>query len=153
MKQSEAPGSTTRGTQHTIAAGDELTIPPAVDSGVSDGFYAIHDPTDPDVVTFWRRTGDTLTPWPDKARYGPALYRKQLPPGIRGQERREWILRWQREVRDPWWDAIRKAVGADARAMFAMITVRCFVCGRSLTDPESQLLGIGPDCRRKGGAA
>lgn len=114
-------------------------------------YYAIPDPTDPDTMTFWRREGDSIAPWPSKAKQGPVLYRHQVPAELRGRERSEWVYRWVREVRDPWWDAIRRAVAddtGDARALFARITTRCWCCGKKLTDPISQLAGLGPDCRR-----
>lgn len=33
------------------------------------------------------------------------------------------------------------------RATFGKLTGRCGCCGKTLTDPTSKLLGIGPDCR------
>jgi len=34
------------------------------------------------------------------------------------------------------------------REDFGRLTGKCGCCGRTLTDPESVRLGIGPDCRR-----
>ena len=33
------------------------------------------------------------------------------------------------------------------RQLWGTYTGRCGWCGRKLTDPESRLLGVGPDCR------
>jgi uncharacterized protein DUF6011 len=36
--------------------------------------------------------------------------------------------------------------GEDARRLFGVVTGRCAWCGKPLTDPESKMRGIGPDC-------
>ena len=51
----------------------------------------------------------------------------------------DWGIRLREELaRDP----------AAAAERFARLTTRCFWCARTLTDPKSKLLGMGPDCRR-----
>ena len=47
--------------------------------------------------------------------------------------------------------AVLSAISADidsARRDFAVETVRCWRCGRRLTDEASRLAGIGPDCAK-----
>ena len=36
-----------------------------------DGHYAVLDPDDPTVMTYWRKRRSRFAPWPPKARYGP----------------------------------------------------------------------------------
>jgi hypothetical protein len=48
-------------------------------------------------------------------------------------------------------DEIGHLIAADperARQEFSRFTGRCYVCGRLLTDPDSKVRGIGPDCWR-----
>ncbi|ASU83558.1 hypothetical protein CDO52_12850 [Nocardiopsis gilva YIM 90087] len=109
------------------------------------------DPHDPGQITYWRRDDrGRLNPWPAKARYGPALYRSQVPAGLTGPDRRAWAQDWHRTHRHPWDAAIRSAIDADpdaCRARFAAFTTRCCSCGRALSDPESKTVGVGPECR------
>jgi hypothetical protein len=35
-----------------------------------------------------------------------------------------------------------------ARELFGKLTGRCGFCGKTLTDPDSKMRGIGPECRR-----
>lgn len=45
-------------------------------------------------------------------------------------------------------DLLRDANGRDTyRPLFGQITGKCGYCGKTLTDPTSKLIGIGPDCR------
>jgi hypothetical protein len=37
--------------------------------------------------------------------------------------------------------------GDTYRARYGQITGRCGCCGKTLTEPKSKLIGIGPDCR------
>lgn len=114
-------------------------------------YFAVPDPDNAGQMTYWRRTArGQLEAWPAKARYGPVLYRSDVPPNLRGQERTEWINTWQREQRNPWHDAVRAAIEADPAGCaqrFAQLCTRCCACGRTLTDPASKVYGIGPECR------
>jgi hypothetical protein len=118
-------------------------------STLEDGFYAIADPGDRDVMTYWRARQGDLKPWPRKARYGPITrYRKADLPADPGQ--RPAFLRKVAAEQAEFWDQVADAIQADpdrARARFAEFAVRCWRCGRKLTDPESKVLGVGPDCR------
>lgn len=114
-------------------------------------YVAVPDPADPTRITYWRRTGGKLTPWPAKARYGPVLYRTDLPAGLSPQQRQEWIAAWYRQHSYPWHDQVSAAVDADpdgCAARFAAFTTRCCQCGKVLRDPESKTYGVGPDCRQ-----
>ncbi|QKW15457.1 DUF6011 domain-containing protein [Verrucosispora sp. NA02020] len=113
-------------------------------------YFAVPDPTNPRQITYWRRTSGRLKPWPAKARYGPVLYRTDLPEGLKGQAQQEWIIRWHRQHTFPWHEAIRAAVDSDptgCAARFAAFTTRCCQCGKQLHDPTSKTYGVGPDCR------
>lgn len=113
-------------------------------------YFAVPDPTDSTLMTYWRQSGAKLTPWPSRARYGPQLLRTDLPPALRGQERQEWIWAWCREHLTPWHEQVRAAIDADPRecaARFAAFATRCAECGRALRDPASKTYGVGPECR------
>ena len=114
-------------------------------------YFAVVDPDDPEKMTYWRRDNrGTLSPWPQRASYAPALYRSDLPRGLGGAARTEYVQDWYRTHRDPWWSAIRAAIDADpaaASARFAAWAMRCCCCGRTLTDAASKTYGIGPECR------
>lgn len=123
-------------------------------------YFAVPDPDDAARITYWRRSNDgQLAPWPAKARYGPALYRKPgpghqhvIPAGLGGEERRQWTLRWFETVSGPWHLRARAAVEADplvAAARFAGLKCACCICGRVLTDRASKTYGVGPDCREE----
>ncbi len=94
-----------------------------------DGYYAINDPNHPDHTSTWRKRThhDTAELVPDRdtrnRNYGHTR-------GWRGAAR----------------DAIL-AAPQEARERYAKIHIRCYWCGRKLTDPESQAAGIGPICR------
>ncbi len=114
-------------------------------------YFAVPNPTDPGQVTYWRRdsTG-RLKPWPAKARYGPALYRRDIPADLNPQQRQEWMAEWFRQHAYPWHAAICEAVDRDpagCAARFAAFTTRCCQCGKKLHDPASKTYGVGPDCR------
>lgn len=113
-------------------------------------YFAVPDPSDPARMTYWRRSNGRLQPWPAKARYGPALYRSDLPDGLDPQQRQQWIAAWAREHSLPWHAAVRAAIDADpdgCAARFAALTTRCCRCGKQLRDPASKAYGVGPDCR------
>lgn len=114
-------------------------------------YFAVHNPTDPSQITYWRRdSAGRLNPWPAKARYGPALYRTDIPAGLDPQRRQEWMADWFRQHTYPWHAAIRDAVDRDpagCAARFAAFTTRCCQCGKKLHDPASKAYGVGPDCR------
>jgi hypothetical protein len=113
---------------------------------LDDGYYAVPDPDDPAVVICWRwsSTGKKrgLRPWSGGAMYGPATQ------ASRGRPARPYTIEVRRAWMD-WLSEIRAAIEADpvaAGKLFASITGRCRMCGKVLTDPESVVEGIGPDC-------
>ncbi|MBM0239370.1 hypothetical protein JNW88_23525 [Micromonospora sp. ATA32] len=113
-------------------------------------YFAVPDPADPGRITYWRRTSGTLKPWPAKARYGPVLYRTDLPAGLDAQQRQQWAADWYRENAHPWHDRVRAAIDSapdECAARFAAFTTRCRQCGKLLHDPASKAYGVGPDCR------
>lgn len=115
------------------------------------GYYAVPDPDNADVITYWHASDDDLTPWPRNAKYGPVLYRRDVP---KKQPERNAVREafWGR--RRAWHETIRQLITADldaARALFAGDTIRCYECGRVLTDDTSRRLGVGPECRRPPG--
>lgn len=114
-------------------------------------YYAVPDPTDPDLMTYWRERNGTLTPWPGQAKYGPILYRSDVPKGLTGPPQKQWAVNWYRDNRLPWLGKISAAIAADpdeAAARFAALKTRCCWCGKPLTDERSKTIGVGPDCRR-----
>lgn len=110
-------------------------------------FFAVPDPAQPEVMTYWRRDeSGMLQAWPKHAIYGPR------PDGVFGRSTRELLRlrRWRDDHWTPWRAQIEAAIEAEpgaAAARFSRLTVRCGVCGRKLTDATSRNLGIGPDCR------
>ena len=114
-------------------------------------YVAIPDPDDRERMTYWRVSGAALVSWPPHARYGPVLLRSDIPKGVRGNERAEWIHAWFAEHRNRWLALVRRAVDSDragASTRFAAFTCRCCSCGRALTDAASKTYGVGPECRR-----
>lgn len=112
-------------------------------------YFAVPDPADAGLMTYWRQ-GRQLTMWPPGVKHGPRLAAGDVPKQLRGTQRRSWIRRWFREIREPWDAAVRAALDADrdlAAARFAAFSARCCCCGRALSDPASKTWGIGPDCR------
>jgi hypothetical protein len=110
--------------------------------------YAIPDPDDPGQMTYWYDGERGLTPWPPKARYGPVLFRKDLPED---RAAREAVLAEFRRHFHEWWAAVRAAIAADpvaAGRRFAELTTNCCWCGRQLTEESSKVYGIGPECRK-----
>jgi hypothetical protein len=121
-------------------------------------------------MTFWYHTakGDRR-PWPTRpqARYGPVLWSKlKREPGPHDHLVPDWLSRkasdafvrkasdafvrnWHEAVRKPWLATVNGAIDQDpdaAMARFAASATRCCICGRELTDPESKVNGIGPEC-------
>lgn len=114
-------------------------------------YYAVPDPDDPGRMVYLRRNArGHLDPWPAKARYGPVLYKRDVPAGLKGEDRQAWISEWIARNSRRWWAAVRQAVADDpdtAQARFAALCTRCCMCGRVLTDQASKAYGIGPECR------
>lgn len=113
-------------------------------------YYAIHDPHQSERITCWRETPGRLEAWPKGIRVGPIgpLTNADFPANKAERQRfRKNINQAQRD----YYAKVRAQICADpdlARARFATFTTRCCICGRTLTDPESKALGIGPDCGR-----
>lgn len=124
-----------------------------------EGHYAIVDPHNPQIVTYWRRKDITtrkrgarpqFEPWPLKARNGPILWIKDIPRDLKGQARREWCDTWHANNSRPYKAAVIETIAADpiaAGKRFADLTSRCCACARRLTDDHSKVYGIGPECR------
>lgn len=115
-------------------------------------YLAVVDPAEPALMTYWRRMpSGGVKPWPEKSKYGPRLLKSQVPADMKGTDRAEYVRAWFQRVSNPWHDQITAAIEADPQgcaARFAQLQTRCICCGRVLTDPESKVYGIGPDCRR-----
>lgn len=115
-----------------------------------DGYFAVPDPDDPSMLTCWRvkdDNGRALTASPTGAHYGPTLYRRDVPKGLKGRDRALWVNAWFTEVRGPWDRKIREAIAADPEAAglrFAEHTHHCCRCNQPLTVSAWQ--GVGPDC-------
>lgn len=117
---------------------------------IPDGYYAVPDPRNPDVLTAWRVAGGKIEPTPARAQYAPALWKRDIPTGMTKAERKAWITNWFTTVERPWKRAIREAILADLDAAgmrYAKALIRCRDCGRMLTDQTSRDAGRGPDCR------
>jgi hypothetical protein len=120
---------------------------------VPDGYYAVPDPRDQAVTTYWRVRDGRVAAWPRGATYAPVLDWRNLPAEVTagGTRNRDAVrARWHRLVGGPYVDAIRGAITADplgCKARYAAAVTRCAVCGRRLTDPVSIGYGIGPECR------
>lgn len=116
-------------------------------------YYAVPD-LDTGDMTYWMKDKrGRLKPWPldPPARYGPQLI-DALPKGLGETERFAWARRWWDTVGKPWDEAIKAAIAADpeaAHARFAVMSSRCCVCGRVLTDDDSKVWGVGPECRHQ----
>lgn len=119
---------------------------------INEGYYAVHDPADPNTVIYWRRvvTGkvDGLKAWPAKAWYGPAVPRRADVPAERA-ERARFVAAWS-ESRRAYMTKVVDAILADpvaAGRRFAEFGIRCCQCARPLRDATSKTVGIGPECR------
>jgi hypothetical protein len=124
-----------------------MNIPP-----LPDGYFAVPDPDDPATITCWRvkdDSGRALTPSPSGAHFGPTLYRRDVPKGLKGRDRVLWVNAWYVEVRGPWDRKVREAIAADSETAglrFAEHTDHCCRCNQPLTVAASQAMGVGPDC-------
>jgi hypothetical protein len=112
-------------------------------------FYAVPDPDDPGLMTYWRERNGILYMWPNKARYGPTLLRSDVPKGLVGYRKNEWAVKWYHANRIPWQEKVNAAIEADrdkASAVFAAFCTRCGFCGKELKEEKSKVTGIGPEC-------
>ncbi|MFG3426173.1 DUF6011 domain-containing protein [Streptomyces californicus] len=117
-------------------------------TSLPDGYYALLDPQDPDVMTYWRVRSGRMTAWPAKAWHGPARPLARDAPKDR-EQRIAWMREWH-STYQAWMEDLHRALLADpgtARRQYADLTVRCCQCGRALHDDVSKVVGIGPDCR------
>ncbi|GGZ23763.1 hypothetical protein GCM10010387_16240 [Streptomyces inusitatus] len=131
-----------------------MTLPPDWPElgGIAEGYYAVHDPTAPDTVIYWRRVitakVDGLKPWPAKASYGPPVPRRaDVPADPAARER--FVTAWS-QVRAAYLTRVVDAILTDpvaAGRRFAEFGIRCCQCGRPLRDATSKTVGIGPECR------
>jgi hypothetical protein len=114
-----------------------------------DGYYAVLDPADPSVMTYWRAKSGRVKAWPTNARYGPVFLKRDTP----SKSDREAYIAYAKKCTAAlrlWGDQLAVELEADpdmARARFAALTTRCCDCGRALTDAASKVAGIGPECR------
>ncbi|BFP50141.1 hypothetical protein KCMC57_65090 (plasmid) [Kitasatospora sp. CMC57] len=103
--------------------------------GVPDGYFAVTDPDQSEVVTFWR---------------------VGLPKGLKAGDVADRVYvrafqGWLAEYRAPWVARVYAVLLADPEGTgrtFATCAVRCRGCGKALTDPVSKSVGYGPECRR-----
>lgn len=117
-----------------------------------DRYFAVPDPDDQAVMTYWREHEDRygirrFSPWPDKAHYGPVLWKRDLPRDPKAK-RAMREAHWARSRE--WRTKVRALVDADrftAGKRFADWQVRCCFCGRALTEEHSKVYGVGPECR------
>lgn len=122
---------------------------------IPDGYYAVPDPGNAEVLTLWRVVNDHVKASPPKALWGPVLYRRDVPKGLSTPDRAAWIRDWFQRVRFPWDEAVRAAIAADpetAGALYAKTSIRCRNCAKPLTDATSKAAGRGPDCRASAAA-
>lgn len=115
---------------------------------IPDGYYALPDPDNPAVMTYWHAKDGRIQPWPTKAWHGPLRLLKRDMPKDRDRMIAVW-REWQARY-GAWANRVHDALDGDphpARARFSAFTTRCFDCGRALTDAKSKTLGLGPDCR------
>ncbi|MFJ3094640.1 helix-turn-helix domain-containing protein [Streptomyces hydrogenans] len=75
------------------------------------GTYAVPDPDDPDVITLWRSTGTSLTPWPPGQRWAP--YPPRTSAAMPRPERVAARTRWYASRYWPWKRAVVNAILAD----------------------------------------
>lgn len=144
-------------TQHQaeLAAADWHNIPP--------GRYAlpvVEDDIDADHPNFCRLLGHKVferkTPRTDKngRRTGKDSWSTQLllAPGMQWPDFRAYLDRNEGSDYDRRHDIVQVLDAPDLwRETFGKVTGRCGACGKTLTDPDSQSLGIGPECRRPPG--
>lgn len=117
-----------------------------------DGYYAVEDPDGPDkpggdAMTLWRVSRGDVFPYPKKAKYGPIPLRKDAPADR--EERYRWIA-MVGDCYQLWMARVGDALRADpaaAQLRFGEYTARCCICGRTLTEGVSRMIGVGPDCR------
>lgn len=123
-------------------------------------YVAVPDPEDCAQMTFWRVDRyDRLVAWPNRASYGPTLWRVSgpgrshvIPAGLKGGDRREWVQRWFHDVRASWMNKVCAVIDGDrvaAGATFAALSTCCAACGKSLRDPASRTRALGSDCVKK----
>jgi hypothetical protein len=123
---------------------------------IPDGYYAVPDPRNTDVITLWRAANGKVTTSPVGAKYGPVLLNSAIPAHLYGPARKRFIYNWFNTVQQPWNAAILATIAADpeaAGALYARTAIRCRDCGRRLTDKVSKADGRGPDCSGRRAAA
>ncbi|HEX2173710.1 MAG TPA: DUF6011 domain-containing protein, partial [Dehalococcoidia bacterium] len=98
-------------------------------------------------MTYWRWAPGSLSPWPEKARYGPWATRGDHPP-FHTEEYTTWVRALARDL-DRYHATVKAAIEADpvtAGKRFADFASRCCICSKTLTDTLSKTYGNGPDC-------
>jgi len=104
-------------------------------SVIPDGYYAVADPDNPDVVVCQRRRSKP------KPSVKTTLH-GELGPASRCRSKNT-------AERLAWWNELVAAIEADPRGAmkrFADFTGKCCICGRKLTVAASKFNGIGPEC-------
>ena len=114
-------------------------------------YFAVVDPLDASTMTYWRRiesgkrAGHIVEA---DARYSKSIKDSDVPFPRGSAEAKAFIHAHFQRVR-----AARAAILAEIQAdeaiaavRFAQSCDRCFKCGRSITDPESRVRGVGPEC-------
>lgn len=119
---------------------------------IPDGYFAVLDPHNVGVMTYWRRVRTAkavgLRTWPAKAWHGPAVPRRADLPEVR-EDRDRFVAAWQETRRAYLGDVVALIAERPevAARCFSSMCVRCWSCGRPLLDKTSKVYGIGPDCR------
>lgn len=122
-----------------------------------DAYYAVPDPrAGVEEMTYWyrgvkgrKRLRSVFDPWPSKARYGPQFTWDDVPYERGTREAMHYIRALSEVLVKPYRHAIVEAVAEDPAAAaqrFATLSTRCCLCGRKLTNEESKVVGIGPEC-------
>lgn len=123
-------------------------------AGTLARYFAVPDPLRPGSMSYWHRMGTgELVPWPLRHnRWDHVVVQPHEVPA-RGADHR-WLAEYQKRHEERVQEAkaaVCAAIEADpvsAGTRFAVHQTLCFCCGRQLTEEQSKVYGIGPDCRR-----
>ena len=117
-------------------------------------YFAALDALDPAVMTYWYRVkrvraAGQLAWWPPKSSYRRAT-RDDVLKGLTTDEHRAAVTAYYKPIMEAR-AQIEAVIDADpdvAAARFAGFHTACCHCGKGLTDEQSKVYGVGPECRR-----